>query len=293
MRTADLAARLDDYFNIDSFPPDDFAEIEQFCDEAGIPLADYATPAFMRRHNGLMVAAYETQIAYTVVFPSDELIEEIERRAYQRPAFIFTHHPMDFETSARGIIPISTRSLERMKQAGISLYSAHAPLDCHAVVSTSRALARAIKVPADGTFAEYHGGHAGVWGEIGPTTLTEFIAAVAVACGVDRVDHKRNDDTVRRVAICAGGAAFPELMQEAVDLGCDTYVTGDFRVRHGGPWAEEHRPRFDAFVESVPLNLIGASHYATEAIVLKTDVIDLFGRMGVEAEFVSQEDPWR
>jgi hypothetical protein len=48
------------------------------------------------------------------------------------------------------------------------------------------------------------------------------------------------------------------MMQEAIDRGCDTYLTGDFRVRHGGPWAEEHRPDFDAFVEA-PINLIGAS----------------------------------
>lgn len=293
MRTADLAAQLDDFFRIDDYPPDDFAEIVQFCDEASIPLADYATPTFMRRHNGLMVAAYETQIAFTIVFPSDDVIAEIERLAYQRPSFVFTHHPMDFETSGRGLIPISTESLERMKNADISLYSAHAPLDCHDEVSTSRALARAIGVPADNTFAEYFGGHAGVWGEIEPTPLDNFIAAVGKACGVERVDSKRHSDTVRRVAVCAGGAAFPFIMEEAVALGCDTYVTGDYRVRHGGPWAEERRPEFDAFVEKVPLNLIGASHFATEAVVMRTDMIDVLGRLGVKAEFVPQEDPWR
>ncbi|HUF52679.1 MAG TPA: Nif3-like dinuclear metal center hexameric protein [Dehalococcoidia bacterium] len=293
MRTADVAAGLDEFFRMDDFPPDDFAEIEAFCEEAGIPLADYATPAFMRRHNGLMVTAYETQLVYTVVFPSDELIAEIERLAYQRPTLIFTHHPMDFETSGRGLVPISSESLERMKNAGISLYSAHAPLDCHPEVSTSRALARAIGVPVDGTFAEYYGGHAGVFGEIGETQLAEFVAAAGLACGVERVDSKRYSGTARRVAVCAGGAALPELMQEAVDLGCDTYVTGDYRVRHGGPWAEEHRPRFDGFLEAVPLNLVGASHFATEAIVLKTDVIELFAEMGLEAQFVGQDDPWR
>lgn len=294
MRTADVAAQLDDFFRLDDYPPEDFAEIVEFCDEAGIPLAEYATPTFMRRHNGLMLAnASEIQPVYTLVFPSDEVIAEVERRAYGRPALVFTHHPMDFETSGRGLIPIGAETLERMRAGGISLYSAHAPLDCHEAVSTSRALARAIGVPDTGTFAGYMGGHAGVFGEIDPVPLDEFLGRVRQGCGVEQVDTKRVHDDVRRVAVVAGGAAFPPLMQEAVDAGCNTYVTGDFRVRHGGPWAEEHRPQFDAFVEDVPLNLIGASHFATEALVLQHDMIPVFAELGLEAEFVPQDDPWR
>jgi putative NIF3 family GTP cyclohydrolase 1 type 2 len=98
---------------------------------------------------------------------------------------------------------------------------------------------------------------------------------------------------VERVGVVAGGAAFPGLMEEALAAGCDTYVTGDFQVRHGGPWAEKHRPEFDAFVDEVMLNLVGGSHYATEALVLREDMVSLFHEWGMEAEFVSQSDPWR
>jgi putative NIF3 family GTP cyclohydrolase 1 type 2 len=294
MRTADVAAFLDDFFRVDAFPPDDFAEIDDFCRDASIPLADYATPTFMRRHNGLMLAnAYEVQAVYTIVFPSPDVLAEVERRAYGRPALIFTHHPMDFETSGRGLLPMTESALAGLKEAGLSLYSAHAPLDCHAEVSTSRALAAAIGVPSDGTFAEYHGGHAGVWGTIDEAALDAFVARVSAGCGVEQINVKRNSGRVSRVAVCAGGAAFPQLMEEAVALGCDTYVTGDYQVRHGGPWAEEHRPRFDAFVESVPLNLIGASHFATEAVVMYADMPHVFKTLGLEAEFVPQDDPWR
>ena len=41
MRTADVAAHLDDFFRLDDYPAQDFAEIVQFCDDAGIPLAEY------------------------------------------------------------------------------------------------------------------------------------------------------------------------------------------------------------------------------------------------------------
>ena len=113
------------------------------------------------------------------------------------------------------------------------------------------------------------------------------------ACAVERLETKAHRDWVERVAVVAGGAAYPPLMQEALDAGCDTYLTGDFRVRHGGPWAEEHRPEFDAFVDQVPLNLVGASHYATEALVLRDDMLAHFRELGLDAEFVPQMDPWR
>jgi putative NIF3 family GTP cyclohydrolase 1 type 2 len=242
----------------------------------------------------------EVARVFTLVFPSDDVLAEVEQRAGSEPALIFTHHPMDMETGGRGLMPIGTGSLRRLREARVSLYSAHVPLDCHETVSTSRALARAVGVPAEATFAGYFGGHAGVHGRIEPVPLNEFGERVRSACGVDRIEMKANGDRavpagrqVRRVGVVAGGAAYPPIMQEALDAGCDTYLTGDFRVRHGGPWAEEHRPQFDAFVESVPLNLIGASHYATEALVLQQDMLGFFRDLGLDAEFVPQPDPWR
>jgi putative NIF3 family GTP cyclohydrolase 1 type 2 len=294
MRMADLAAKLDDFFRIGSYPPDDFAEIEEFSREAGIPLEKYATPEFMQRHNGLMLHnADEVERVYTLVFPSEEVLAEVERRAAGTASLIFTHHPMDFETSGRGLIPIGEAAYKRLIDARISLYAAHAPLDCHETVSTSRSLACAAGVAIDDVCAEYHDGHAGVIGSVDETSLDEFADLLKRKLEVDRVDLHKRSPTVKRVTVVAGGAAFPPMMREAIDRGCDTYLTGDFRVRHGGPWAEEHRPGFDAFVESAPINLVGGSHFATEAEVLRNEMLGWFNALGLPAEFVPQRDPWR
>jgi len=294
VNTADVTARLDAFFRLDAYPPEDFAEIEEFSREAGIPLEKYATPEFMRRHNGLMLHnAGDVERVYTLVFPSDEVLSEVERRAARAPSLIFTHHPMDFETSGRGLIAVGETALNGLRDAGISLYSAHAPLDCHDTVSTSRSLARAAGVRVDDVCAGYHGGHAGVIGTIDEAPLDAFAACLQPRLNVDRVDLHRHTSAVHRVAVVGGGAAFPAMMQEAIDRGCDTYLTGDFRVRHGGPWAEEHRPEFDAFVDTAPINLIGGSHYATEAEVLRNEMLGWFNGLGLPAEFVSQNDPWR
>lgn len=294
MNAAELAARLDAYLDLDRFESDDFAIIPEFCREAGIPFEEFATPSFLRRFNGLMLDnTTEVSRVLTLVFPSDEVLAEVLRRAGSEPALIFTHHPMDMETSGRGLVPVGEEWLRRLREAGVSLYAAHAPLDCHEATSTSRALARALGVPAEATFAGYFGGHAGVYGRIDPVPFEEFAERVRAACGVDRLEMKKHGNAVEHVAVVAGGAAYPPIMQEALDAGCDTYVTGDFRVRHGGPWAEEHRPAFDAFVDSVPLNLIGGSHYATESLVLRDDMPPFFRELGLAAEFVPQPDPWR
>ena len=294
MKTRDLADRLDAFLRVDDYTRDDSAEIEEFCREANIPLERYATPDFMRRLNGIMLHnANDVECVFTLVFPSDEMLGEVQRRAEGRPALIFTHHPMDFETSGRGLIPVAEAWLQRLRDAGVSLYAAHAPLDCHDTVSTSRSLARAAGIRIEDVCAGYHGGHAGVIGTVNETPLASFAEGLRGALGVQRIELHRNTDRVRQVAVVAGGAAFPPMMQEAIDRGCDTYLTGDFRVRHGGPWAEEHRPGFDAFVEKAPINLIGASHFATEAEVLRHEMLGWFNRLGLPAEFVSQSDAWR
>ena len=290
----DLVSRLDEYLRIDGYEGEDFAIIVEFSHEAGVPIEEYATTEFLRRFNGLMLDnTGEVRRLFTLVFPSDEVLAEVERLAGGEGALILTHHPMDMETGGRGLVPIAASWLDRLRRARISLYAAHVPLDCHPSTSTSRALARAVGVPVEGTFAVYHGGQAGVHGRVEPVAFEEFCERVRLACGVDRVETKDAGRPVRHVGVVAGGAAYPGLMEEALSLGCDTYLTGDFRVRHGGPWAEEHRPRFDEFVSGVDLNLIGASHFATEAIVLREDMVAFFRDLGLPARFVPQTDPWR
>ena len=71
MNVVDLAVRLDSFFHVDRFASDDFEAIVEFCQEAGIPIAEYATQAFLHRFNGLMLHnAEEVRRVFTLVFPS-------------------------------------------------------------------------------------------------------------------------------------------------------------------------------------------------------------------------------
>src|SRR2546428_5702439 len=128
---------------------------------------------------------------------------------------------MDFETSGRGLIPISEPALRRLRDARISLYSAHAPLDCHDAVSTSRSLARAAGVKVDDVCAGYHGGYAGVIGTINETILKAFLERLCAALNVDLVDVHSYAPTVKRIAVFARGAALSPVTPGEVASGGD------------------------------------------------------------------------
>ena len=78
-----------------------------------------------------------------------------------------------------------------------------------------------------------------------------FVKETLGANGVRFVDARR---PVRRVAV--GGGACSDMMNDAIALGCDTFVTAD--VKYNG--------FLDA--KALGLNLIDAGHYPTEQVVV-------------------------
>ena len=56
---------------------------------------------------------------------------------------------------------------------------------------------------------------------------------------------------------------------------------------------QRYRDEFESIRDSLTIGLIECSHYASEAVVMRVDMVDLCReRLGVECEFVPQVDPW-
>lgn len=86
METADLASRLDSFFHLNRYENDGFEMALPFSHEAGVPLERYATPAFLRRFNGLMLDnSGQAGRVFTIVFPSGQVLADVEQRAGGRP----------------------------------------------------------------------------------------------------------------------------------------------------------------------------------------------------------------
>ncbi len=160
---------------------------------------------------------------------------------------LVVHHPPWEDTDRH----LRQEKLLALEAAGISLYAAHASLDCAPTFGNGWVLAELLGIAVDATFGEYHGGHAGV---IGTTdgTLAELIQRASARLGV-QVEAYQHAPSFGRVAIVTGAGGNTGDMDEARRLGCDTYLTGE-----GSMFTR-------LFAKETEMNLIFGTHQATEA----------------------------
>ncbi|MDQ6669377.1 MAG: Nif3-like dinuclear metal center hexameric protein [Chloroflexota bacterium] len=168
---------------------------------------------------------------------------------------------------------LRARKEAALRAANISLYAAHAALDCHPVFGNSDALARLLQVRIDGRFGTYAGGQAGVFGQASGS-LTEFIERIAAVLGVSP-EVWENSPSFGQVAILAGGGGWTGLLREAQTLGCDTYVTGE-----GSMYTV-------LYARETEMNLVLGTHYATEMHGIQTLASHVGERFGLPWQFIS------
>lgn len=169
---------------------------------------------------------------------------------------IVTHHPLIFqplkavtEETALG------RSVQLLCSAGISAINAHTNLDCapggvNDVLAARLGLSEVrvlLPMGLDARGREWGLLRAGL---VTPQPLTAFLSLVKARLGCEGLRYVDGGLPVHRVAV-GGGACASELM-DAVQAGCDTFVTAD--VKYNQFW--------DA--KDLGLNLIDAGHFYTE-----------------------------
>jgi dinuclear metal center YbgI/SA1388 family protein len=139
----------------------------------------------------------------------------------------------------------------------VALYSAHLPLDAHERFGNSRLLAREIGLEPSAGFARYETIHCGVRGnsDLPTSELLGRLRGFARTQGGDALASAMDPGRrTRSWAICSGAGASAQTLQEAVEFGVDTLITGE------GP----HWSAVDA--EERGIVIIYAGHYATETL---------------------------
>jgi dinuclear metal center YbgI/SA1388 family protein len=162
--------------------------------------------------------------------------------------------------------------LKLLEQAGISLYAAHASLDCARDFGNSWVLARLLGVRVEDTFAEFYGGHAGVIGGC-DGTFTELIQRSSAALGV-QVEAHAHAKAFGRVAVVTGGGGETAMLDDARQRGADTYITGE-----GSMYTR-------MFALESQMNLILGTHHATEAPGIRALAERIAAEAQIEWEFV-------
>lgn len=163
---------------------------------------------------------------------------------------------------------------QALRDAGVSLYAAHAALDCAADFGNADSLARLLGVTVEGRFMSWAGGQAGVYGTAAGT-FAELVERAREALGAP-VESWQNSDAFGRVAIITGAGLWTAMLDEARQLGCDTYVTGE-----GAMYTK-------LFARETGLNLVLGTHYATEAPGIKALAARAGERFGLPWVFVAE-----
>ena len=143
-----------------------------------------------------------------------------------------------------------------LEAAGVSLYGAHASLDCAGRgVGNGWVLAEMLGIEVESTFGDYHGGHAGVIGRCGGS-FSDLIQSASRQLGA-QVEAHEHAKIFGRVAIVTGAGGETTWLNEAGQAGCDTYLTGE-----GSMFTR-------MFARETAINLIFGTHHATEAPGIK------------------------
>jgi dinuclear metal center YbgI/SA1388 family protein len=167
------------------------------------------------------------------------------------------------------------KKMARLRERGVSLYCAHASLDGADRIGTGFALARLLGIDVDERFAEYEGAPAGVIGQW-RGTLADLARTIASAIGGQPEVHT-NSSRCARVGIVTGAGGLTSFVEEARDLGCDTYLTGESSM-YTRLWARE-----------AGLNLVLAGHYRTEAPGIKELAAEVATKLQVDWQFIEDE----
>jgi dinuclear metal center YbgI/SA1388 family protein len=193
--------------------------------------------------NGLIV---EASTSVRVVASSvNTTFASIAMAADAGADLLVVHHP----TWPYIDLGLHERKLRAVRDANLSLYAAHASLD-GADEGTGRALASLLGISVEGRFADYHGAAAGVYGTVAGG-WTDLVERTTVRLGVAPDAHKGNAKC-ERIGIVTGAGGATNWLEEAYQLGCDTYLTGE-----GSMYTR-------LFAKEIGLNLVLAGHDATE-----------------------------
>jgi putative NIF3 family GTP cyclohydrolase 1 type 2 len=282
MKLGDLVRELDAYFRVPDVTGDaDWGETYDF---VGAPYwRDYAERTWPEHWNGLMVRGGDVvERAVTCVFPSDRIVAALEERT-----LLFSEHPIDFADEP-GFLPLARESFELLRERGSSFYHAHGPLDMHPEVSPSRLCAAGVGLEhLEEVFPIADGlpGGAAIAGD-SRLSLEGLADAFRAFLGPEIKVHvlTRPREEAGRVAVVAGGGAQREILEASLELGCQTYVTGNAATNCRLDFVQEGVREFRALADEEGVALVDAMHYGMEKPP-QLAMVEWFRARGLPAAF--------
>ena len=173
-------------------------------------------------NNGVQIARRGEEVR-TVAFAVDASVRAVKTAAEAGAQLLVVHHGISWGGGIRRLSGGVYEVVKAAMDADLALYACHLPLDANEKYGNNWELARYFGLKDIRKAFSYHGNVIGVTG---------------------RNRHGR------LIGICSGGAG--EFAEEAKNLGCDLYVTGE------ASWGDV------IAAENCGIEMICAGHYETE-----------------------------
>lgn len=185
-----------------------------------------------------------------------ETIEEAKQTGAQ---LIVSHHPIFFELHNVSTNDLIGRRLVSLIESHISAICLHTNLDAvaggvnDALMDALGAKTAGILQPMGiGSDGRPYG--SGRYGTVPEMPLETFLAQCKNNLAANGLRYVGSGRPVHKIGVCGGAGA--SMLMDAVQLGCDTFITGDVK----------HNVFIDA--KELGINLIDAGHFPTENVVL-------------------------
>ena len=192
-------------------------------------------------NNGLQVGREEgrgkREEVKVVAFAVDASVRAVEVAAKAGAQLLVVHHGISWGGGIKRLTGGVGNVVRAAMKANLAIAAYHLPLDAHPVLGNNAQLAKLLGLKKTRPAFNYHGNVIGLVGELFRQQSTA-------------IGSRRYEFGPGRIGICSGGAG--EFAEEAKNLGCDLYLTGE------ASWGDV------IAAENCGMKMICAGHYETE-----------------------------
>jgi len=287
MKLDSLVRRIKKDWNVDKYPED-----WSFVMEGDEKLEAKATPEFLKDHRGLIFNnSKEVNKIFLTCFPSNYVLREIAKK--NKDVLLISHHPFDWNGNEMGFIRYGDKEYRLMEDRGISVMFMHVPWDAvrndKDRVSTAWGSAKKLNMNVKGKFQEYHGATVSLYGTLPVKTMDNLEKYIKNRLGNKKLNVFRyGSEEVGLVGFVPGGGNGPQEIEEAHEVGVNTYITGcTNKCKH--PYSVAKSKEFLDLAKEYKINVIGASHYLTEKWAMQQSV-PYFRKFKMPVKFIEDFD---
>lgn len=247
-------------------------------------LEDYLSMNFKERSMGLVCDfANEINIAYSAVFPTKEIMQNIIDDGIT-DAMLFLHHPSIWDSRRpKPFYQMDKALLEKFRENRIAIYNLHVPLDNFSEYSTSKTLADALAIEIEKPFAAYRGALCGVIGKTKCKGMEELHNKFSEVLGHDTSLYLYGNNNIKdgRIAIVAGGGNNKDTVSEMIENNINVLITG-ISVNN------ESNSEVHELEQKNCINVLGGTHYSTEKFACQR-MCTYFEKLGIVSTFIEGE----